>query len=130
MQRPQLHGQRRWFVDAGDKCVCRGLRPRDDGDGREVGAELVQRVRERVGPVASFRIVKLVPRLPKTRSGKILRGTMRRLAEGKEGRPPPTIEDPTTLDDIAQALRELGYPSGLGPRGDGRSSAGVVPDER
>jgi propionyl-CoA synthetase len=86
------------------------LKEGDPGDGRELGAELVARVRERVGPVASFRIVKLVPRLPKTRSGKILRGTMRRLAEGKEGRPPPTIEDPGTLDDIAQALRELGYP--------------------
>jgi propionyl-CoA synthetase len=79
-------------------------------DVRELGAELMQRVRDRVGPVASFRIVKVVPRLPKTRSGKILRGTMRQLAEGKEGRPPPTIEDPTTLDDVAEALHELGYP--------------------
>jgi propionyl-CoA synthetase len=86
------------------------LKEGEPEDGRELGAELVAQVRERVGPVASFRIVKLVPRLPKTRSGKILRGTMRRLAEGKEGRPPPTIEDPTTLDDIAQALQELGYP--------------------
>jgi propionyl-CoA synthetase len=86
------------------------LKEGDAGDGRELDAELVRRVRDRVGPVASFRIVKVVPRLPKTRSGKILRGTMRRLAEGKEGRPPPTIEEPATLEEIAQALRELGYP--------------------
>ncbi|HEY3946237.1 MAG TPA: propionyl-CoA synthetase [Solirubrobacteraceae bacterium] len=86
------------------------LKEGEAGDVLDLAADLKQRVRDRVGPVASFRIVKVVPRLPKTRSGKILRGTMRRLAEGKEGRPPPTIEDPTTLDEVAKALQELGYP--------------------
>ncbi len=80
------------------------------GDGDALGDELVQRVRDRVGPVASFRIVRVVPRLPKTRSGKILRGTMRSLAAGKRAQPPPTIEDPATLEEIGEALRELGYP--------------------
>lgn len=70
----------------------------------DIRAELVQLVRERIGPVASFKTALVVPRLPKTRSGKILRAAIRRLADGEAANPPPTIEDPTALDDIATAL--------------------------
>jgi len=51
-----------------------------------------------------------VQRLPKTRSGKILRGTVKRIADGTEYRVPPTIDDPTTLDEIAAVLAAVGYP--------------------
>jgi len=68
-------------------------------------AELVQRVRERIGPVASFKVAVVVKRLPKTRSGKILRGTMKKIADGEEYRMPATIDDPAILPEIAAALR-------------------------
>jgi propionyl-CoA synthetase len=73
--------------------------------------ELVQSVRERIGPVASFKTAAVVDRLPKTRSGKILRGTMRRIADGEDYTTPPTIDDPAALDEVGEALRELGYAS-------------------
>jgi propionyl-CoA synthetase len=72
--------------------------------------ELVRLVRERIGPVAAFRTAVVVPRLPKTRSGKILRGTVKKIADGKEYRVPATIDDPTSLDDIARVLATVGYP--------------------
>lgn len=75
----------------------------------DIAAELVGMVRERIGPVAVFKKAGVVVRLPKTRSGKILRGTMRRIADGEEYRVPATIEDPQVLDDIQTALRSLGY---------------------
>jgi propionyl-CoA synthetase len=75
----------------------------------EVAAETVQLVRERIGPVASFKTAVVVERLPKTRSGKILRGTMRRIADGEEYSVPPTIDDPAILDEIAASLARLGY---------------------
>jgi propionyl-CoA synthetase len=81
-------------------------------DGTEIAAELVQRVRDQIGPVAAFKLVTLVKRLPKTRSGKILRGTMARIADGKEFRMPATIDDPAILDEIGEALRGLGYAGG------------------
>jgi propionyl-CoA synthetase len=74
--------------------------------------ELIQLVREQVGPVASFKQVEIVPRLPKTRSGKVLRGTMRRIADGDPYEVPPTIDDPATLDDVRLALERLGYARG------------------
>jgi propionyl-CoA synthetase len=77
----------------------------------EIVAEVVQLVRERIGPVASFKAAVVVERLPKTRSGKILRGTMRRIADGEEYTPPATIDDPATLDEMAEALRGIGYAS-------------------
>jgi propionyl-CoA synthetase len=77
----------------------------------EIVAEVVQLVRERIGPVASFKAAVVVERLPKTRSGKILRGTMRRIADGEEYTTPATIDDPATLDEMADALREIGYAS-------------------
>jgi propionyl-CoA synthetase len=75
----------------------------------EVVAELVARVRERIGPVACFRQACVVTQLPKTRSGKILRGTMRRIADAEAYRTPPTIDDPAALDEIRRALVGLGY---------------------
>ena len=71
----------------------------------EIAAELVALVRERIGPVAAFRDARVVPRLPKTRSGKILRGRSARIADGETAPVPPTIEDPAALDEVAQALR-------------------------
>jgi propionyl-CoA synthetase len=71
---------------------------------REICAELVSLVRERIGPVASFRDARVVPRLPKTRSGKILRGSIRRIADGESVPVPPTIEDPAALDEVGRAL--------------------------
>jgi propionyl-CoA synthetase len=76
----------------------------------EITRELVDMVRERIGPVASFKVVTLVKRLPKTRSGKILRGTMKRIADGVEFTTPATIDDPAILDEIAEYLKALGYP--------------------
>ena len=72
--------------------------------------ELVQLVRERVGPVASFKVATVVNRLPKTRSGKIVRGTIKKIADGVEYRVPPTIEDATVLDEITASLNAIGYP--------------------
>ena len=75
----------------------------------EVVGELVQRVREDIGPVAAFKQACVVPQLPKTRSGKILRGTMRRIADGAAWRMPATIDDPSSLELVRDALRGLGY---------------------
>jgi propionyl-CoA synthetase len=75
-----------------------------------VEQEAVALVRERVGPVASFKTALVVERLPKTRSGKILRGTMRRIADGAEYHMPATIDDPAILDEIAAALSRAGFP--------------------
>ena len=66
-------------------------------------------MRDRIGPVASFKTATIVGRLPKTRSGKILRGTMRRIADGQPYTTPATIDDPVVLDEMGDALRELGY---------------------
>jgi len=76
----------------------------------EIIAELIQLVRERIGPVASFKIATVVNRLPKTRSGKIVRGTIKKMADGVEYRIPPTIEDAAVIDEIRANLITLGYP--------------------
>jgi propionyl-CoA synthetase len=86
----------------------------------EIVAESVQLVRERIGPVAAFKTAAVVERLPKTRSGKILRGTMRRIADGEEHTVPATIDDPVILDEISATLNGLGY--GLTARGRTRAS--------
>ncbi len=75
----------------------------------EVESELVAMVRERIGPVAAFKQASVVDRLPKTRSGKILRGTMRKIADGEEWTMPATIDDPVILDEIGVALSNMGY---------------------
>ncbi len=79
-------------------------------DEEEIVSELVALVRDKIGPVASFKVATVVPRLPKTRSGKILRGTMRKIADGEEWTVPATIDDPAILDEIGNALHDLGYP--------------------
>ena len=68
--------------------------------------ELVTHVRETMGPVVAFKTAVIVPRLPKTRSGKILRGTVAKIANGKDYAQPATIEDPAVLDEVRQALRD------------------------
>jgi propionyl-CoA synthetase len=75
----------------------------------EIGNEVVQLVRDRIGPVASFKTAVVVERLPKTRSGKILRGTMRRIADAEEYTVPATIDDPAVLAELADAMRGIGY---------------------
>jgi propionyl-CoA synthetase len=76
----------------------------------EIVAEVVAMVRERIGPVASFKVASVVKQLPKTRSGKILRGTIKKIADGVDYRVPPTIDDPGILDAITADLALLGYP--------------------
>ena len=80
----------------------------------EVRAELIASVRHEIGPVAAFRLVTVVQRLPKTRSGKILRGTMKSIADGTSYRMPATIDDPAILPEIEAALQRLGYAGGAG----------------
>jgi len=87
----------------------------------ELVAEAIQLVRNEIGAVASFKVATLVPHLPKTRSGKILRGTMRKIADGQPYTTPATIDDPAILEEIRQALRDVGYPDGA------NSDAGVSP---
>jgi len=74
------------------------------GDPDALARTLIAMVRDQVGPVAAFREVRVVPRLPKTRSGKILRATMRSIADGRSYDTPPTIEDAAALDEIARVL--------------------------
>ncbi|GAA2727502.1 propionyl-CoA synthetase [Actinocorallia aurantiaca] len=81
------------------------LKSGTDADEAELRAELVAAVRRDIGPVAAFRDVTVVHALPKTRSGKILRKTMRGLAEGRDEQPPPTIEDPAVLEALKPLLR-------------------------
>ena len=78
-------------------------------DATVICAELVQRVRDDVGPVANFKLVTVVSRLPKTRSGKVLRRTMRTIADGDAYHLPATIDDPAVLEEIRVALVGLGY---------------------
>jgi propionyl-CoA synthetase len=77
---------------------------------QEIVQELIGLVRDRIGPVASFKVATVVNRLPKTRSGKVLRGTMKKIADGLEYRMPATIDDPVILDEITESLMRLGYP--------------------
>ncbi len=81
-----------------------------DRDYADIVKEVVQLVREKIGPVAAFKTATVVQRLPKTRSGKILRGIMQKIADGKEYKEPATIDDPAILGEIATALSGVGYP--------------------
>jgi propionyl-CoA synthetase len=74
----------------------------------EIAQECVKLVRDRIGPVAAFKTAIVVQRLPKTRSGKVLRGVMTKIADGETFRAPATIDDPASLDEIAEALRQAG----------------------
>jgi propionyl-CoA synthetase len=75
----------------------------------KIVGEVVQLVRDRIGPVAAFKTATVVKRLPKTRSGKILRGTMQKIADGQEYPMPATIDDPAILGEIDEALQGIGY---------------------
>jgi propionyl-CoA synthetase len=75
----------------------------------QIVKEVVQMVRDKIGPVASFKVATVVQRLPKTRSGKILRGTIKKIADGTEWRMPATIDDPDILGEITETLRDIGY---------------------
>src|SRR5690606_12630063 len=75
----------------------------------DVVRESIQLVREKIGPVAAFKTAIVVQRLPKTRSGKILRGTMRAIADSKEWKMPATIDDPAILGEITAALKAAGF---------------------
>ncbi|MBT3556906.1 MAG: propionyl-CoA synthetase [Rhodospirillales bacterium] len=77
----------------------------------DVVREVIQMVRDKIGPVAAFKTAVVVERLPKTRSGKILRGTMQKIADGETYKAPATIDDPVILDEIDEALQSIGYSS-------------------
>ncbi|MEL7255657.1 MAG: propionyl-CoA synthetase [Pseudomonadota bacterium] len=97
----QLKGQ----LPVGFVCLSKGVnRPHAD-----ITAECVKLVRDRIGPVAAFKLALVVDRLPKTRSGKILRATMVKLADGEAFKLPATIDDPVILDEIKDALQTIGY---------------------
>ena len=74
----------------------------------EIEKEIVQKVRDEIGPVAAFKVAVTIQRLPKTRSGKILRGTMRQIADGELVKVPATIDDPAILDELGEAMRGRG----------------------
>ena len=98
----ELKGQ----LPVGFVCLTNGVnRPHE-----EVVKEVIASVRDRIGPVAAFKLAVVVDRLPKTRSGKILRATMVKIANGEDFKVPATIDDPAILDEMREALRSLGYP--------------------
>ncbi|WP_102109919.1 propionyl-CoA synthetase [Oceaniglobus roseus] len=102
----QLKGQ----LPMGFVCLSKGVnKPKET-----VEAECIQLVRDQIGPVAAFRLCRVVDRLPKTRSGKILRRTMASIADGQEFKLPATIDDPAILDEIREALSGIGYPKAEG----------------
>ncbi|QHQ34006.1 AMP-binding protein [Algicella marina] len=99
----ELKGQ----LPMGFLCLTDGVnKPHED-----VVKEAIARVRNEIGPVAAFKLACVVDRLPKTRSGKILRATMAKIADGEEFRMPATIDDPAILDEVRTALKTLGYGS-------------------
>jgi propionyl-CoA synthetase len=81
-----------------------------DGETDEVIRDVVAAVREQIGPVAAFKSAVVVDRLPKTRSGKILRGTIACIADGESWNMPATVDDPAIFDEITSALITIGYP--------------------
>ncbi|MEO0036350.1 MAG: hypothetical protein RLZZ501_2373, partial [Pseudomonadota bacterium] len=97
----QLKGQ----LPLGFVCLKAGVTKSDE----QVIKEVVQLVRERIGPVAAFKTCTVVKRLPKTRSGKILRGTMQKIADNQDYKMPATIDDPSILDEIKESLETVGY---------------------
>ncbi|CUJ99747.1 Acetyl-coenzyme A synthetase [Shimia thalassica] len=97
----QLKGQ----MPVGFLCLNAGV----DRDHADVVKEVVTLVRKQIGPVAAFKLAVVVDRLPKTRSGKILRGTMVNIADNTPYKMPATIDDPAILDEIKEALQTLGY---------------------
>lgn len=88
-------------------CLKKGV----ETDHAQIVAEVVRMVRDRIGPVAAFKTACVVDRLPKTRSGKILRATMAKIADGETVKAPATIDDPAILDEIRRSLAGIGYPA-------------------
>ena len=78
----------------------------------DIMAEAIALVKDRVGRVSSFNLIVVIERLPKTRSGKVLRGTMAKIADGENWNMPATIDDPVILDEIKTALQSIGYAGG------------------
>jgi len=97
----QLKGQ----LPMGFVCTNKGT-DRADAD---IIADCIKLVRDKIGPVAAFKLVAVVDRLPKTRSGKILRGTMVKIADNEDYKMPATIDDPAILDEIRASLKPMGY---------------------
>ena len=92
-------------LPVGFLCLTTGVnRPHD-----EIIAECVKMMRDQIGPVAAFKLAVVVQRLPKTRSGKILRATMVKIADNQDFKMPATIDDPAILDEIKEALQTIGY---------------------
>ncbi len=87
-------------------CVLKAGKNRDEA---EIRKELVKMIREEIGPIACFKEAAVVSRLPKTRSGKILRGTMRKIADGESYSMPSTIDDPAILGEVETAMQRIGY---------------------
>lgn len=100
----QLKGQ----SPVGLLCLTTGVNRAHD----EIVSECVKRVRDQIGPVAAFKKAVVVDRLPKTRSGKILRGTVVKIADNQDFKMPATIDDPAILDEIKDALQTIGYAKG------------------
>ena len=88
---------------------CLVLNDKVERDSELIVAESIQLVRERIGAVVAFKLAVVVKRLPKTRSGKILRATMKKIADNVDWKMPATIDDPAILDEISEALQSLGY---------------------
>jgi propionyl-CoA synthetase len=100
-----VHDELKGQIPVGFLVLKKGV----DRDPHEIVREVVQIVRQKIGPVAAFRTALVVPALPKTRSGKVLRGTMQKIADGSDYKTPATIDDPSALMGIEKALAEVGY---------------------
>jgi propionyl-CoA synthetase len=87
-------------------CVLKAGADRAEED---IQKDLARMIRDTIGPIASYKETCVVKRLPKTRSGKILRGTMRKIADSEPYLMPSTIDDPSTLNEIEEALKKVGY---------------------
>jgi propionyl-CoA synthetase len=99
-----IHDALKGQVPLGFVCLKEGVEHTPES----IVAEVVRHIRDEIGPVAAFKKAVVVKRLPKTRSGKILRGTLRRMVDGEPYTVPATIDDPAILDEIAEVLTEAG----------------------
>jgi propionyl-CoA synthetase len=99
-----VHDELKGQVPVGFLVLNAGVEKSND----EILKEVVAMVRDQIGPVAAFKKAAVVKRLPKTRSGKILRGTIRNIADQQEVKTPATIDDPAILDEIREVLAEIG----------------------
>jgi propionyl-CoA synthetase len=100
-----VHDELKGQIPVGFLVLKKGV----ERDPQEIVTEVVHTVRQRIGPVAAFRTAVVVPALPKTRSGKVLRGTMQKIADGSDYKVPATIDDSSALTEVAKALSHVGY---------------------